>query len=82
MLDAAHGKSVGAVVRSERLDVALFETQETGVRMARCVGGRGPRKAADADIFQGSRVAVAVARSRCRETIAGMDGAEREQVQF
>ena len=50
MLDAAHGKSVGAVIPSERLDVALFETQETGVRMARCVGGRRPRKAADADI--------------------------------
>ena len=69
MLDAAHGKSVGAVVRSERLDVALFETQETGVRMARRVGGRGPRKAADADILQGSRVAVAVARSNRQQSL-------------
>ena len=65
MLDAAHGKTVGAVVRIQRVHVARVEVQVARVDIAGRKGRRGPRVAVRADCHQGSRAhTVAVARSR------------------
>ena len=63
MLDAAHGKTVSAVVVVQRVHDACVEAQVTRVDARRGVRRRRPGVAARADIRQGSRLTVAVARS-------------------
>ena len=70
MLDAAHGEGVGAVVRTERLNVGGCEAYEAGIAVAGCVRRRRPVEAAGADILQGSRFTAAGARSRSELAVA------------
>ncbi len=78
MLDAAHGQGVGTVRVVQRVDVARSEVQEARVDAAGRVGRRGPIVALRADVRQGSRRVVAVARGRATsaKAIAGMNNKE------
>ena len=64
MLDAAHGDTVGPVAVVQRVDDRRIEVQVARVVIACAVGRRRPTVAVRADIRQGSRLTVAVARSR------------------
>ena len=64
MLDAAHGEGRGPIGVVQRVDVRRVEVQVTRVVIARGVRRRGVDVAVRADIRQGSRRIVAVARSR------------------
>ena len=65
MLDAAHGKTVGAVVRIEGVHPRRVEVHVARVDIAGRKGRRGPHVAVRADSQQGSRAhTVAVARGR------------------
>ncbi len=64
MLDAAHGACGRTGIGVERSDVGFGEPQKARIGISCRRGRRGPRIAAVADARQGSRVAVAVARSR------------------
>ena len=73
MLDAAHGEGVGAIVVVQRVHGARIEVQVARVAIVCAVGRRRQIVAVRADIRQGSRRNVAVARSRQSGAIAGMD---------
>ena len=64
MLDAAHGEAVGPVGSVQRPHVARAEEQVARIVVAGVVGRRAPDIALRADVRQGSRRVVAVARSR------------------
>ncbi len=64
MLDAAHGEAVGPIRVVQGVHGARIEVQVACVRIARGVGRRRPVIAVRADVRQGSRRGVAVARSR------------------
>ncbi len=72
-LDAAHGETYGTVPPVHRVHVARVEIDAPRVVIAGIVGRRRPAVALDADVRQGSRRPVAVARSRDCEAIAGMN---------
>lgn len=72
-LDAAHGETYGTVPPVHRVHVARVEIDAPRVIIAGSIGRRRPAVALDADIVQGSRRPVAVARSRDCEAIAGMN---------
>ena len=72
-LDAAHGETYGTVPPVHRVHVARVEIDAPRVVVAGIVGRRRPAVALDADVGQGSRRPVAVARSRDCEAIAGMN---------
>ncbi len=63
MLDAAHGTCDSPIAISQRTDIAGEEVEHAGVVVPGVVGRRRPRIADRADIVQGSRRVVAVARS-------------------
>ena len=63
MLDAAHGKTVRAVVVVQRVHVARVEVQVARVDIAGGIRRRTPGVAIRADGRQGSRLTSAVARS-------------------
>ena len=67
MLDAAHGEGRGPIGVVQRVHVARVEVQVTRVAVACGIGRRGVDVAVRADIRQGSRRIVAVARSRRSE---------------
>ena len=67
MLDAAHGKAVGPVRIVLRFHGARIEVEVCCVDVSAGVGRRGPIVAARADVGQGPRLTVAVARSRREE---------------
>lgn len=62
--DAAHGETVGAGGPVQRPHVARAEEQVARIVVAGVVGRRAPDIALRADVRQGSRRVVAVARSR------------------
>ncbi len=64
MLDAAHGESSSPISGVHRVHVARSVIQVTRVVIACGVRRSRPEKAPRADIRQGSRRVVAVARSR------------------
>ena len=64
MLDAAHGKSRCPIGVVQRVHVAGVEVQIARVSVAGSIGRRRVDVAVRADIRQGSRRIVAVARSR------------------
>ena len=72
-LDAAHGETYGTVPPVHRVHVARVEIDAPRVVIAGSIGRRRPAVALDADVGQGSRRPVAVARSRDCEAIAGMN---------
>ncbi len=78
MLDAAHGASVRPIRITQRVHIARIEPQRT--RLSNAGGKRRRREILPvrADVSQGSRRVVAVARSSPGdvEAIAGMDAAK------
>ncbi len=76
MLDAAHGEAVGTTRIVQRVDVRRREVQVARVGIAGTVGRRSPVITVRADVRQGSRLAVAVARSNM-SAIAGMDSGKK-----
>ena len=64
MLDAAHGEGVGPIAVVQRVHEARVEPQTARAVIAGSVGRRRPVIAVRADVRQGSRRSVAVARSR------------------
>ncbi len=63
MLDAAHGERVGPVVVVKRVHARSIEEETARVEIAGSSRRRRPPMALRADVRQGSRLAVAVARS-------------------
>ncbi len=78
-LDAAHGAGRNPVAPGERMCTIRSTGKETGMQVARNPRRRSPHVAAHADFRQGSRVTVAVARSRRFGAIARRNAAEGEQ---
>ena len=78
-LDAAHGAGRNPVAPGERMCTIRSTGKETGMQVARNPRRRSPHVAAHADFRQGSRVTVAVARSRRFGAFARRNAAEREQ---
>ena len=76
MLDAAHGETVRTVVSIQWVDDGRIEVQVARVEIACGVGRGRPIVAVRADVRQGSRRS-AVARSRQKRTIAGMNGRKK-----
>ena len=66
MLDAAHGETVGPIVRIQRVQTVRMKVQVAGtVRVARTAKGRRrPAESLATDTANGSRQRVTVARSR------------------
>ena len=79
MLDAAHGAGRNPVAPGERMCTIRSTGKETGMQVARNPRRRSPHVAAHVDFRQGSRVTVAVARSRRFGAIARRNAAEGEQ---
>jgi len=69
MLDAAHGEAVSTVIVVQRVDDAGIEAQVARVGAACEVGRRRPVVTVRADIRQGSRLTVAVARSNGKQSL-------------
>ena len=80
-MDAAHGKSVRAIVAWERTH-AIGLSPDAG-RLSKTAGKRrgGPTTTIHADTRQTSRVPCAVARSRRKRAITNGNAAERETIQ-
>ena len=74
-MDAAHGAGRNPVASGKRMRNVRSEGKKTGMQVARNPRRRSPHVAAHADFRQGSRVTVAVARSRRCEAIAERNAA-------
>ena len=81
MLDAAHGVGIRPIRVAKRVHCACNEVYGARVDVAGGVRRRAPVLAVRAGAAQGSRLTVAVARSRRCVAIAQRNAAERETIQ-
>ena len=82
MLDAAHGERIGALAVVQRLHRPGVEPQVSCLLIAGKERRRSPVPTVRADIAQGSRRRVAVARSRRKRAITQRNAAENAEQWF